>query len=95
MLRTVNSSSNSSDLINELTIYPNPTTTSFTLYSPKLDFNKIIVRNNIGQIIEVFNFNKFISDCDIDVTKFVNGIYFVEILMDDNQLGNFKLVVNK
>ena len=95
MLRTVNSSSNSSDLLNELTMYPNPTTTSFTLYSPKLDFNKVIVRNNIGQIIEVFNFNKFISDCDIDVSKFVNGIYFVEILIDDAVFGNYKLIVNK
>ncbi len=60
---------------NEFSIYPNPTTGVIIIDSEQ-EFERVIVRNVLGEIIKESNTNR------IDLSNQPNGIYFVEVVTD-------------
>ena len=69
-------------------IYPNPTTTDFTIEvnSPM----NLIIYNNLGQIIYS---EKIINNTKINKSKIGSGIFIVEI-SDNNSVEKHKLIIN-
>lgn len=63
-------------------IYPNPTSNVLNIIS-KSEIIKIEVYNNLGQLITKNTFKS-----NIDISKLINGIYYLKIL--DN-IGNFQI----
>jgi len=76
---------------NEVAIYPNPTTGVFNvLINNYLDFNKIFVINNKGQVIqevEIDNGSEL-----IDLSKQAKGIYYIKII-SNSYSRHLKVVV--
>ncbi len=58
---------------NKTIIFPNPAQEVFTV-SSSLDFNKIVVINNLGQIVKKFDKN---SSNNYEIKDVLNGIYYV------------------
>ncbi len=76
---------------NELVIYPNPATTSISLYSPGYDYeNKLAtIYSTQGVIIKQFRYN---SNTVIDLSSISNGTYFIKLYGIEKV---FRLVVMK
>ncbi|MDT8412738.1 MAG: T9SS type A sorting domain-containing protein, partial [Vicingaceae bacterium] len=83
---------------NGISIYPNPANNEFTIQLEGEKGNEISIEmyNSIGQQVMSRNFilqQKFFSE-QIDVNEFDQGIYFVNIKLNDS-LSSKKLIINK
>lgn len=68
--------------LSEFQIYPNPTNGIITIESNKSDNMEITVRSLTGEKVFRDKMNEAINQ--IDLTYLNKGIYFVEIIVDDN-----------
>ena len=78
---------------NEISIYPNPATTSLTIrqISPSVN-QQLFIRNLLGEEIYHQPINN--SQTTIDISKWSNGVYFYQIRNDKESLQG-KFVVEK
>jgi hypothetical protein len=60
-----------------LSIYPNPAKDYLNVISD-VEFNKVVIFNSMGQVMEKFNVNN-VRSLAINVSGFSNGIYFVKV----------------
>ena len=60
--------------VNEINIYPNPTTSLFTIHSEGMKIKEIKITNTLGQQIKTIHNTE-----TIDISNLPNGIYFAEI----------------
>jgi len=75
---------------NDFIIYPNPTTSQFTI-SGELDWFKIEILNSKGQVIKLKHFKT--SNDVINVSKLADGIYIVRIFdAKYNLIGTRKII---
>ncbi len=74
---------------NGINIYPNPANTLLTINASKA-FSKVTITNIAGQI--VFETQSYKNS--IDISKFINGVYFVNVYFQ-NRVITKKVVVNK
>jgi len=83
---------NSSINNNSINIYPNPTTEYFNIeFNETLNDNKIMITNQIGEIIkELQVVNKITT---VDISDFKSGIYFVSIT-SKNGVSVKKIIIN-
>jgi uncharacterized repeat protein (TIGR03803 family) len=74
-----------------ISIYPNPTTGMFTVFSSSLQQSQIEIYNILGKII----YKSTITDSksEIDLTKESKGIYFVKLMQDNEMVKTEKLVI--
>ena len=77
--------------INDIQIYPNPTTGIFSVSSLKNKIQNVKVLNIIGE--EVFQSAINSQQTTIDLSSFRKGIYFVQITDENKNLVNRKIVV--
>jgi len=71
-------------------IYPNPTKDEIYVESD-VEVLKVSIYNSNGQkVFEIFPSQKFIN---LSSERFLDGIYFVQILSNNNQISSSKLVV--
>lgn len=71
----------------EITIFPNPTNGLFTVYCDDCSnesFDKIEVYNAIGELLLIKKVNEIenVSNIKIDISEYVNGIYFVKTTLN-------------
>ncbi|MCE9539934.1 MAG: Ig-like domain-containing protein [Bacteroidetes bacterium] len=80
-------------LINNFSIYPNPSQGNFTINSNLPDVQKIeiTITNTIGQIIDkkIYKYN---SHLIVDLSAKKKGIYFIEIKTNDQSLFREKIL---
>lgn len=74
------------------TIYPNPTINSLTISSDKNEFDRFIIRNNIGSIIQQQNFHPT-TIRTIHELGLPTGIYYITIINYKNEAITEKLFV--
>jgi Peptidase C10 family/Secretion system C-terminal sorting domain len=79
-------------VLNNITLYPNPVIDSFYLNTNLESYNEFkgILFDISGKLIKAFEIQNQITK--IDVSKFQNGVYFVEILNNLNQIKRFKIL---
>jgi hypothetical protein len=77
-------------------VYPNPTSGTIII-----DFNKLVnsgkieITNTLGMVIYEEKFDQYPAVFrSIDLSKYSNGIYFVDVQLINNQL-RYKLILNK
>ena len=84
-LSYINFDENSHNII----IYPNPVQEVFTI-SSNLDFNKIVVINNLGQIVKNFEKN---SSGNYDIKDIRNGLYYMIYYdLENKKIGETKIL---
>ena len=64
---------------NNVVVYPNPTKDFIQLKFDEEDIFQVIIYNSLGDLMYR---NRLNSDQKIDLTKFPNGIYFLELQKD-------------
>lgn len=89
--RTFNINLSTSDNLNrdKISIYPNPAKDKISI-SSELDFSKIFISNNLGQIISILDKN------ETNIYNFQNikrGIYFITFYSENHKIGNCKLII--
>ena len=73
------------------TMYPNPASQSFTISLKETGNYMAVIKDGIGRNVMVESFN---TKENIDISSLINGIYFVEVTAENDQLvGNYKLTV--
>ena len=82
-----------SELLNQVTVYPNPTHNNVTInYNSSLEKASISIYNILGQLISKTNLNQiFENKVPIEGQ---NGVYFIEIETENHQKKVFKIVKN-
>ncbi|OIQ17630.1 MAG: alpha-amylase [Flavobacterium sp. MedPE-SWcel] len=70
-----------------ITLYPNPTTNSFSINIPT---QKVEVYSLTGQLVKVFN--NTIENTPLNIDELNNGMYFVRVTNDSNQVNTIKLI---
>jgi len=79
-------------------IYPNPakTKTSFQYFAENKGKADIIITNIAGKLIDKFiqNVNKGLNVKEIDVSRYENGVYFIQINTNSSKV-TCKLIINK
>lgn len=78
---------------NKLAVYPNPTKDILTIESLSALRTYRIFDIQGKQITEKVLGNND-STINVDVSSFENGIYFIEVLSDNQQLSTFKIIKN-
>jgi uncharacterized repeat protein (TIGR03803 family) len=81
---------NSSNLIPQISIYPNPNNGVFTIQSGEGDYSIV---NALGQTIESFKLNAA-NNCTINIGNLSNGIYFI-VGFNDTSITKQKVIVAK
>ena len=80
--------------LEEILIFPNPSSGIINLELPtKNKLFSIKVHNNIGK--EVISLDNTINISNIDMSKFVNGIYHFSIFENDKKLHSYKFSLIK
>jgi hypothetical protein len=81
--------------IHDFDIFPNPATYFSTLHSASgLDGQVLVnVMNNIGQVIDTFNWNPSSEYLNIPLEAYANGLYSVSIRREGTVIFTSKLVV--
>lgn len=75
---------------NEINIYPNPSNGKINVVSNEIVEN-IVIYNQLGAV--VFEQKNAPKNCTIDLSLFGKGIYFVNILKQDGDMKNHKVVI--
>jgi putative ubiquitin-RnfH superfamily antitoxin RatB of RatAB toxin-antitoxin module len=75
------------ELVNSITIYPNPSSTTVTINTK--DFSKVEVYNTVGQLVEINNTGT------VEVSSYNTGIYFFKVYTINNQSVIKRVVVSK
>lgn len=70
------------DSVDEFALFPNPASNFFKIYNPKSLVYNLKIYNYIGNLI--FEKSNVCNDTFVDVSKFQNGIYLVQILLENN-----------
>ena len=66
---------------NDFTLYPNPTTVEFTVYSEQLTVNStIVITNTLGEVMQTVHSNS--QSSIINCQLLPAGIYFVQVVTD-------------
>ena len=79
---------------NLLSVYPNPSSTTFTITSKNETIKMISIYNQLGQLVFQSN-NLNIFEVNIETANIVNGIYSVNVTLDNNTSISKKVVVFK
>ena len=79
----------SSSNVNNMVLYPNPTTGLIRIDSKGIDIDKIIIINQLGAIIETKTPNK---NEPISIEQYAKGIYFFKIIDTEQQSTFFKVI---
>lgn len=77
--------------LNEINIYPNPATNSFTLTFDEINNSSIQIFNLSGQVIYSNKMNS--KTLEIDTQKWNPGIYFLQLRTSDGKFTTKKLVI--
>ena len=76
------------DSINNLSLYPNPASTYFTLNG---DVQSVQIYSITGQLVKSFKSN-FNSESQFEISDLNKGIYFVKAIDDRNKEITLKLI---
>ncbi len=74
-----------------ITIHPNPTTTFFMITQSGVQMNQCQVYNQMGQLVLSQTIDK--PSQIIEVSSLKNGLYFIQMKNDTQQLYSSKLVI--
>ncbi|MFC4635547.1 M36 family metallopeptidase [Dokdonia ponticola] len=79
---------------NEITLFPNPTSHTVTLgYVGSKQLQKVMISNINGQYVQQMKVTGFNQSQSFDVQKLSTGIYFMQVIFED-QIVVKKLIVN-
>jgi hypothetical protein len=78
------------DLIENLEVFPNPASTSFTVKSLPQDSYEIMISNNMGQIVRTVS---VVGTNSIDVSDLASGIYTLIFNEGGAPVGSYRLVI--
>jgi PKD repeat protein len=78
---------------NDIAVFPNPSTGSFTIESKLLDKNAVVtITDLIGKCVYVKTFDAALSSSELNVSQISPGIYTVKIVNAENEVA-LRLVV--
>ena len=72
------------EISENILIYPNPVNGVLNVAFSKYYPYRLLIRNNIGQI--VLHKNNLNANLNLDVTNYIKGVYFMELLYNNNKL---------
>ena len=77
-----------------ISLFPNPTTSNFTIKNNGLDtIDKIVIIDALGKIVKQEVFNNLSNEHQIDVATISSGVYLVKAFSGDKSI-NKKLIIN-
>jgi hypothetical protein len=79
-------------LMNDITVYPNPSTGEFTIDVQDLGKGVIEVYDMTGKKVESFELNDDVSSYRLDLTGYAKGVYMLNVV-SDQQVKTKKLVI--
>lgn len=79
---------------NQLTIYPNPTRGWFTIKTGTVDNGKVIIKDVLGRVILIRNFNTNQFEINLDDHQ-ADGTYFVTLIDEDGQSVSITKVIKQ
>jgi len=77
---------------NAITIYPNPTSGTFTIQNSSLKLQSCLIKNMFGECVFSLQSN-LTNQINIDLSTHAKGIYFVELMDENNRPLNKKLII--
>lgn len=75
-------------------IYPNPAEDRVQLSFNKERVNQLNIINLQGKIVLTKEIQEITNQINLDISKLNNGIYFLELILDENRKYQKKLIVN-
>jgi len=84
--RTSLSTQNSNSKLENITLYPNPTTGELIIVNGELKVDKIVVHDIVGKIVSSHQFTNSLSYQKIDISNLNSGIYFVRITIEAGEI---------
>ncbi len=72
-----------------IVLFPNPTTGSVQIDSKNNDLEKVIINNEIGELMDIILLTGL---SEINLGKYSSGIYFLQISNREGETGFFKIV---
>ena len=83
------SSTDISEVVNDVLIYPNPTANIINIKTP-ININSLVVYNMIGNLVMTRNVSS--NSHTFDVTSLRNGVYFISLNFNDGSVLNSRFV---
>ena len=83
------SSTDISEVVNDVLIYPNPTVNIINIKTP-INMNSLVVYNMIGNLVMTRNVNS--NSHTFDVTSLRNGVYFISLNFNDGSVLNSRFI---
>lgn len=85
-------SSIKNEFISKLNIYPNPFTNILFIKNAAANINSITILNSLGKTI--YHNTNILNENEIDLGKFTNGLYILQIVDVAGNNGCFKIIKN-
>lgn len=79
-----------------ISIFPNPTTGNLSINLPHLKSNmnnRLVILNSLGQMVMTQDI--LLKTMDLDISRLLNGLYFVQIFQDEQVLKTEKIILSK
>ena len=95
LVRVPTSIQASEEVVKQITIYPNPSSEMIFVDASRLDYSslKITLVNTIGQPLYNIETSKQLNPIEINTFGFAKGIYFVNMLVNNQQTITKKIII--
>jgi hypothetical protein len=80
-------------LANGFSIVPNPSSSTIEIVMKNAQFNKVNITSIEGKIVLERNI-EMTDKTQLDVSRYANGVYIINITSDDGRIHTEKLVKN-
>lgn len=82
--RTPNLSLDDNEIIENLILYPNPTTSKVFFDNTNSNFNEVVIYNYLGQEVGKAKFLESVNNQEIDFSGFASGVYVLRFSNQEN-----------
>lgn len=83
------------DIKSNVTVYPSPSSTHFTLTSTSNEISTVSIYNSLGQEVKTFTNVSLLNGITINVTDWEKGIYYSRIISANSYTESVKIIVSK
>ena len=92
MTRTPNLSLDDNEIIENLILYPNPTTSKVFFDNTKSNFNDVVIFNYLGQEVGKTTFSETVNNQEIDLSSFASGVYVLRFSNLEKKYQSVKII---
>jgi hypothetical protein len=90
--RTPNLSLDDNEIIENLILYPNPTTSKVFFDNTNSNFSEVVIYNYLGQEVGKTTFSETVNNQEIDLSSFASGVYVLRFSNLEKKYQSVKII---